>query len=209
MGFTLLGPAYPFSALFGQQCARLCEATAELDALFADFEKATAHAKRIREIEAQGHHAFRQVSRELALTFLRLVERGDLRELNLAFDLALKSVAGVAARASLFGFKSERPAAQVLTGNLKEMAGQLAAMLERLGRSEHVGEQVAEVERLRLEADRLLLVAAGELFENEEEARKDPLEVFKWTNLYARMEEAVDRTERIAVVLEALALKQD
>lgn len=209
MGFTLLGPAYPFSALFSQQCARLREATAELEALFADLPQATARAKRIRQIEGEGHHAFRQISRELALTFLRLVERGDLRELNLALDLALKSVASVAARASLFGLKGSHPAAHVLAASLREMAGQVALVLERLSRSEDVDDQADEVERLRLEADRLLLVAAGELYENEEEARKDPLEVFRWANLFARMEEAVDRVERIATVLEALALKQD
>jgi hypothetical protein len=209
MSFTLLGPAYPFSDLFSRQCERLSEAAQEMHALFADLAQATARAKRIRQLESEAHQAYRDVSRELALTFLKPVERGDVKELNLAFDLALKAVAAVAARASLFGLKGVRPAAPVFTANLHEMADQLTAMLERLGRSEDVDDQAAEVERLRQEADRLLLVASGELFEDEAEARRDPLEVFRWSTLYARMEEAADRVERIATVFEAIALKQD
>lgn len=209
MAFSLFGKAFRFSQLFSEQRARLDEAATELDALLQDLGRERSRATRIRELERESHATFREISRELALTQIRPVERVDVHDLNMAFDLAVKSLAGVAARAALYGFKGSREAARSVASDLREMTQQLDAMIGRLRRGEPLTAEVTEVERLRGEADRFLLVGTGELYDDEEAARRDPIEVFRWTHLYARLEEAVDRMEHIAVVLEAIALKRD
>jgi uncharacterized protein Yka (UPF0111/DUF47 family) len=61
----------------------------------------------------------------------------------------------------------------------------------------------AEISRLEHEADNLHRAAVAKFFEPE----NNPLEVIKWKEIYETMENAVDRCEDAANVLEGIALK--
>ena len=60
-----------------------------------------------------------------------------------------------------------------------------------------------KLNHLENEADRITSKALGELFANE----KDPIEVIKWREVYGCLEEATDRCEDAANILEAIVLK--
>jgi len=60
-----------------------------------------------------------------------------------------------------------------------------------------------EINRLENEADRVFREAVGKLFENE----KDPIEVIKWKEILEHMENATDRCEDVANILEGIVLK--
>jgi uncharacterized protein len=210
MAFSLFGPAFPFGDLFTDQCVALGEAARELAAELAelgDHDKVPPHAIRIRELERHVHTNFRRVGKELALTQIRPLERADVHELNLAFEGTSKAIAAVAARASMYGFRAPRPAAQSLAATLVEMIGSIARMLEHLDRLESVAAETGEVERAGGEAEGFLLVALGELYEDEQAARQDPLEVLRWTHLYERLQVAIERAQNISTILEAVVLK--
>jgi uncharacterized protein Yka (UPF0111/DUF47 family) len=60
-----------------------------------------------------------------------------------------------------------------------------------------------EVHRLENEGDRLTRDAIGALF-----ARGiDPMTVIRWKDIYERIEEAIDSTERVALLLEGIVIK--
>lgn len=210
MAFSLFGPAFPFGELLTGQCvcleAAARELAAELDSL-GSHDLVASHAIHIRDLERRAHAGFRQIGKELALTQIRPLERADVHELNLALEGAMKALAALAARASMYGFGGPRPAASSLASSLVEMAASVAAMLRHLCRSESVATESAAVERLAEECAGFLLVALGELYEDEAAARQDPLEVLRWTHLYERLEVAAERNQTIATILEAIVLK--
>ena len=60
-----------------------------------------------------------------------------------------------------------------------------------------------EINRLEDDADQVSRKAIGELFENE----KDPIQLIKMKELYEVLENATDKAEDAANVLEAIVLK--
>ena len=70
---------------------------------------------------------------------------------------------------------------------------------DRKGVSEHL----VEINRLENEADRMHLEAVRRLFDEE----KDAILVFKWKEILDRLEDATDRCEDVADVIEGVVLK--
>jgi uncharacterized protein Yka (UPF0111/DUF47 family) len=60
-----------------------------------------------------------------------------------------------------------------------------------------------EINRLENEGDRVTRSAIAALFDDG----IDPMAVVRWKDIYERLEAAVDSTERVANVLEGIALK--
>ncbi len=206
MAFSLLGHAFPFGRLLERQFALLIQAAGELQTLLADPATAGAAAGRVRDLEQTARLTFRAIGRELGLTRLLPLERSDLHALSLALEETTRALVAVAARAGLHGFTAPRPAASSLAGSLTEMLELAALMLAKLRRGEPILAEVAAVERLTEESDSLLLVALGELYEEEAEAT-NPLPLLRWSHLLDRLETALDGAGRIAGILESLVIK--
>ena len=138
----------------------------------------------------------------------RLITRWVL-VLSLLLGLAVALGGAWAWRASgleLLEWGYPRLAAQSLAGSLGEMLTLTARMLERLRRGDTIAAEIAAVERLTEETDSLLLVALGELYEEEAEAAH-PLPLLRWSHLLDRLETALDGAGRIATILDSLVIK--
>jgi uncharacterized protein Yka (UPF0111/DUF47 family) len=66
-----------------------------------------------------------------------------------------------------------------------------------------VAEHARSVKLLEEEGDQIYREAVEELFSGT----PDPLDVIKWKDVYDKLEDAVDRCEDVANVLESIALK--
>ncbi|HXK28992.1 MAG TPA: DUF47 family protein, partial [Candidatus Binatia bacterium] len=75
--------------------------------------------------------------------------------------------------------------------------------LRRLKQADAIIKHCAEINRLENEGDYLNRAAVAKLFE----PNNNPLEVIKWKEIYETMENAIDRCEDVANVLEGIALK--
>ena len=60
-----------------------------------------------------------------------------------------------------------------------------------------------EVHRLENEGDRIVRDAIGALFEGG----IDPMVVIRWKDIYERLENAIDSTERTAYIIEGIVIK--
>jgi uncharacterized protein Yka (UPF0111/DUF47 family) len=67
----------------------------------------------------------------------------------------------------------------------------------------HVQEFCIEINRLENRIDRDFRDALGKLFEEG----KDPIHIIKWKEIYEHLEDASDRCEDVANILEAIVLK--
>jgi uncharacterized protein len=66
-----------------------------------------------------------------------------------------------------------------------------------------VSGHIVEVHRLENEGDRIVRNAIASLFEHG----IDPLVVIRWKDIFERLEDAIDATERAAYVLEGVVIK--
>lgn len=205
--FSLLSPSFPFGQLLSRQFDLLVDATSELQVILTSPSVSRPAASRIRRLEQQSRRNFREIGRELGLTRLLPLERSDVHALSIALEETTRAVMAVAARASLFDFGTPRPAALSLAASLAEMITLTARMLDGLKRGEDIDAELLGIERLTEEADSLLLVSLGELYEEQADT-SDLMPLIRWSQLMERLETAIDAAERIASTLESVVLKQ-
>jgi len=75
--------------------------------------------------------------------------------------------------------------------------------LRRLKGADSIMRNCVEIGRLENEGDYVCRAAVAKLFE----PGSDPLEVIKWKEIYETLENAIDRCEDVANVMEGIVLK--
>ena len=80
---------------------------------------------------------------------------------------------------------------------------QLVSAMKALGKKMEISGCAVEINRLENEADRIHQVALRRLFEEE----RDPIAIIKWKEILDFLEQATDRCEDIANVLEGVVVK--
>lgn len=83
-------------------------------------------------------------------------------------------------------------------------------MLKRLRTRDSDEQTIRKVNEIKKETDLFLLVSMGELFESRKgmELSDTFLEILKWTQVYDRMEEAIEDAIQVTNVIEAMKLKK-
>ncbi len=108
-----------------------------------------------------------------------------------------------AAVVRLYQIEQVRPDARELARLVKASADQMVLALKALERRTGVATHAVEINRLENEADRTHQLAVSRLFDEE----RDPLLVIKWKETLDFLEEATDRCEDAANVLEGVMVK--
>jgi uncharacterized protein len=90
--------------------------------------------------------------------------------------------------------------ADVLVGAGEQVAGALCSLRSGSDLSPHL----VEIHRLENEGDRISRDAVASLFENG----IDPMVVIRWKDIFESLEASVDACEKVAHVLEGIALKR-
>ena len=95
------------------------------------------------------------------------------------------------------------PSAKILAGIILKQAEELGKAVALLKKDSHLLEHCVEVNRLENEADQVSRDAIGRLFDGD----YDPITLIKLKELLEILEEASDKAEDVANVLETVALK--
>jgi uncharacterized protein len=90
--------------------------------------------------------------------------------------------------------------ADVLVGSCEQVAGALAALRGGVD----LAPRLVEIHRLENEGDRISRDAVASLFEGG----VDPMVVIRWKDVYDALEAAVDACEKVAHILEGIALRR-
>ena len=80
---------------------------------------------------------------------------------------------------------------------------QIAEAMPRLRGFKDVSHYTVEINRLENDGDRLQREALASLFDDG----IDPMVVIRWKDIYERLEEAIDATEKVANILEGIVIK--
>ncbi len=79
----------------------------------------------------------------------------------------------------------------------------LVEALPRLRSLRDIQHYVVEVNRLENDGDRIVPEAIASLFDTG----IDPMVVIRWKDIFERLEDAIDATERVANILEGIVIK--
>ena len=207
MGFSFFPKEVQFFELFAQQNGKLREAVLVLNGIFQEFADVENKCKSINLIEEQGNAMSRSIAKQLSLTFITPIDREDIHDINIAQEDLLNLIKAISTRIGLYDFQFIKFPAKKLVKNLTAMVEEIGRMLDRLSHRKTVEDSVKTVKALKYECEMLLLVALGEVYDIKLTGFDSVMEIVKWTHIYDRIEQAVNRAEGLADIIEGVVLK--
>ncbi len=204
-GFSIMPREPKFFDLFERSVANVATAAKELADFFENYTNVPQKVARMTELEHNGDAITHQIMEQLHRTFVTPLDREDIALLTENLDDVMDLMEG-AANAMLL-YRIEQP-----TSRARELASILVAMTDELviavpllrnrSKMKEILEHCVEINRLENEADAIVRFALAELFDGT------PItEVIKWREIYEHLENAVDKGEDVANVLEGVVLK--
>lgn len=192
-----------FYDLFEQQAATLVQAADLLEQALAEVANLPTRRREIKDLEHRGDDITHEIVRVLYQTFVTPFDREDIYELAAGLDDILDYIEEVADTTNLYGITTIPGPACELARLLAQAVVQLEQAIGKLESGKGGGEYVIEVHRLEDVGDSVSRRAIAELFSDQH----PPLEVIKLKDLYTLLEDALDRCEDVANVLEGITIK--
>jgi predicted phosphate transport protein (TIGR00153 family) len=198
--------AEEFFQLFERHADRSQEAATVLLAQVQDGADAAKHAERVKDVEHQGDEITHAVMERLHQTFITPLDRDDIHRLMSRMDDVLDLIWASSERLWLYEVRKIEPEvkqlAEVLLRAVQEM-NHAVRELRDLSDRQKVIRHCTEINRLENEGDSILRRAVARLFRES----NDPIHVIKTKEIYDNLENAIDRTEDVANVIEGVALE--
>jgi uncharacterized protein len=192
-----------FYDLFEQQATILVSASVLLKEALGDMGNLPARQREIKDLERLGDKYTYEIMRTLNETFVTPFDHEDISALAAGLDDILDYIEEIADTVNLYKIMViSRPASE-LADLLAQAVAQLEQAVGNLRSGKKDGEYIIEVHRLEDIGDSASRRAIAELFEGQ----RDPLEVIKLKDLYSLLEDALDRCEDVANVIENIAIK--
>jgi predicted phosphate transport protein (TIGR00153 family) len=160
-------------------------------------------ADEIKEVEHKCDFLTHEIIQRLHRTFVTPLDREDIHSLARSLDDVMDAIDASAAIVRLYQIERVRPDAQELARIIVDSTEQVVKAMKALERRKGVAEPAVEINRLENEADRAHQIAVRRLFEEE----RDPITIMKWKEILDFLEEATDRCEDVANVLEGVVVK--
>ncbi len=192
-----------FFRMFADVSQNLTEGTRLLHDILKNPANMVPRLDQLQEIEHRGDEMTHAIITRLNQTFITPFDREDIHRLTSSLDDVLDFVNAAGVRLRLYKIQTPPPVAAELAALIVQQSEQLAQGVSLLEKNQLVLEHCVEVNRLENEADRVSRRAIADLFDNE----KDPIQLIKIKELYEVLENATDKAEDAANVLEAVALK--
>jgi predicted phosphate transport protein (TIGR00153 family) len=195
-----------FFELFERHASKTLEAARLLQGMLKNPVDLSDQARRIKAVEHEGDVITHRAVEMLHRTFVTPIDRGDIHRLISRLDDVLDLIDATSERVWLYGIDSaDRDAcdlADTLVNAVSEVARAMAG-LRNLKDRDALLHVCMEINRYENEGDTLLRRAVARLFQDS----REPLAVIKWKDIYEFLENAIDRCEDVANVVEGVALE--
>ncbi len=206
MGFSLLPREDEYFTLFSQVTEKIQEASTALVEMMhdnsANFE---AHCRRIKDAEHACDELTHTITTKLNKSFITPFDREDIFTLIVALDDVCDYVDAGARAVLMYGITEISDHAKHLTKVIQSQAMEIHSAISMLSKPDGMNQHIVEIHRLENEADDVYFRAIGALFSNT----TDALTVIKWKELYEILENATDRCETVANIIESVILKHN
>src|SRR5579875_3104724 len=184
------GDGEQFFDLFEQHAALTREAATLLAAMVRDGADPGRQAERVKDVEHQGDEITHRLIERLHSTYITPLDRvyASAERIRLYDIVEMEAEAG--------------ELAEVLRRAVEAVGAAVHGLRDLRDRTTLIA-HCTEINRLENEGDQLLRRAVARLFRE----RRDPIHVLKWKEIYDYLEEAIDRCEDVANVIEGVALE--
>jgi predicted phosphate transport protein (TIGR00153 family) len=193
-----------FFDLFEEAGGNIVRAADLLDRMLRAFpDKGDDLARDILICEQDGDRITHDIIRRLNETFVTPIDREDIYELASALDDIVDYTEEAADYLILYKIEAPMEQAQRLAHVLLQCARQIEEAMPRLRGFKDLSHYTVEINRLENDGDRIVREAIASLFDTG----IDPMVVIRWKDIYERLEQAIDATERVANILEGIVIK--
>jgi uncharacterized protein len=202
-GDLVRGSDREYFDLFERAGENIVRAAELLDEMLAGFPETQGLAREILICEHEGDQITHEVIRRLNQTFVTPIDREDILELASSLDDIVDYTEEVADYLGLYRVEAPMLQAQRLARVLRDATAQIALAIALIRGFQDISAHTVEVHRLENEGDRIVREAIASLFE----VGIDPMVVIRWKDIFERLENAIDSTERAADILEGIVIK--
>ena len=199
----LRGNDREFFDLFERAGVNIEQAARLLDEMLEEYPERRGLAAEIELCEQDGDQLTHEIIRRLNQSEVAPIEREDVLQLASALDDIVDYTEEVADYLGLYRIEAPMDQAQRLAGVLRSATSQIAQAIPLVRGFKDISQHTVEVHRLENEGDRLVREAIASLFE----VGIDPMVVIRWKDIFERLENAIDSTERAAYILEGIVIK--
>ena len=191
---------FPLFALAGHNAEA---ATTLLDRLMREWPDASVSRGQIKQLEEEGDRITHDILHQLHSTTVTPIDREDIHALATALDDVVDLTEETSDVLGLYKIEAPMEQALELTAVLRDAGAGVSAALQSLDDLSGMAPHLAEVDRLEDEGDRISRQALMNLFAGG----IDPMVVIRWKDVFERLEQAIDACERVAHLLEGIAVK--
>lgn len=177
-----------------------------LKEMMRDLSNAEERSRQIKDVEHEADHITHETVSSLHKTFITPIDRESIYALITRMDDVLDLIDSTSERVLLYKIKTSTPESMALIEVLEKAIEQVAKGingLRDLKNSSSILNICIEINRLENEGDRTFRNALSVLFSSS----YDPIEIIKWKDVYETLEEAIDRCEDVANVLEGIVVE--
>lgn len=204
MAFSLLPREDEYFTLFSEMTGKIREASDLLVRMIEDDPKNFEDfSVRIKDTEHACDEFTHRITTKLNKSFITPFDREDIYTLTVALDDVCDYIDAGARAIMMYDIQEINVHAKGLAGVIRELAAEIHGAVSMLKKPNGMNQHIVEIHRLENEADDIYFRAIGELFQKE----TDPIRLVKWKELYEILENATDRCESVANIIESIVLK--
>ncbi|MBI4362509.1 MAG: DUF47 family protein [Euryarchaeota archaeon] len=197
-----------FYDLLSRQSAKALEGAEALADLVTNFTSVPEKAARLTRIEKEADQVRREISSELARTFITPLDREDINNLSVALDDLLDYAEGVSTRIVLFELDHLPRELEQLAALFLESVRTAHRSVSVLQEPRRALEESQSIHRLENEADAVYRVAVASLFREKDALQaRDVVRILKLKEIVETLEDACDKCEDIADVIDEIVVK--
>ena len=182
---------------------RIVSGATLLDKMLASEPPSWDVALQITQIEQECDNIAHSIIQRLNRTFVTPIDREDIHALASKLDDVMDAIDEAANVVRRYRMAAVRFGARELTALIWQSTMQVRVAVEALEKRTGVHERGVEVNRLENAADEVHDEALRRLFEEE----KNAINIIKWKEMLDLLENATDRCEDVANVLESVVVK--
>jgi len=192
-----------FFDLFEEAAGNIVRAADLLLEMIRDFPEKSGLAREILIVEQEGDRITHDIIQRLNQTFVTPIDREDIYGLASALDDVVDFTEEAADFLILYKVEAPMEQSVRLAEVLVTACRQIAEAMPRMRGFKDISHYTVEVNRLENDGDRISREAMAALFGHG----IDPMVVIRWKDIYERLEQAIDATERVANILEGIVIK--
>jgi uncharacterized protein len=192
-----------FYDLFEEAGANVVRAADLLERMLRDWPESADLAREVLLAEQEGDRITHDLIQRLNQTFVTPIDREDIIALASSLDDIVDFTEEVADFMGLYRIEAPMDQSLQLSSVLLQACRQIHQALPRLRTYDDISHFTVEIHRLENDGDRIAREALASLFVRG----IDPMMVIRWKDIFERLEEAIDATERVANVLQSIVIK--